>query len=102
NGSLLEQPICSFTAWVKGRAGHRKDLAALFPGQSGSDQRSRPPCGLNDDHADRKSGNQPVTARKVVGPRLPPKWHLRNSSPVDHERLDQFHVLGRIDTVMAT
>src|SRR6476659_7672798 len=30
--SLLEQSVCSFTTWIKGRAGHRKDLAALFSG----------------------------------------------------------------------
>lgn len=100
NSSLLEQSVCSFTAWVKGRAGHRKDLAALFSSQSGRDQRARPSYGLNDDDADRKTGNQPVKARKVVGARLPPKWNLRNSSTVDHERVDQFHVLGRGNTTL--
>jgi hypothetical protein len=37
-----------------------------------------------------------------VGARLPRKRHLRNSGAVDYQSLDQFNVLGRIDTVMAT
>ena len=36
-----------------------------------------------------------------MGTRLPPKRHLRNSGAVNDESLDQFNVLGRIDTVMA-
>ena len=55
---------------VDGGAGNGKDLAVLFQGHSGGDQRAGPGAGLDDDNAPGDPRNQTVATREMAGLRL--------------------------------
>jgi hypothetical protein len=59
--------VGSLRPGVDGGAGDGKDLAVLFQGHSGGDQRPGSGAGLNDDNAPCDARNQPVAAWKMAG-----------------------------------
>ena len=77
--ALLEQPVGAFGARIERRARHREHLAALFAGQARRDQRARAARRFDHHDADRKPGDQPVAARKIVRARLPSERHFGNA-----------------------
>ena len=69
-------------ARIERGARHREHLAALFERHARGDQRAGAARRLDDDHAERQSGDQPVAAREIAGARLPAERHFGDGRAV--------------------
>jgi hypothetical protein len=85
--ALLEQAVCTFGARIERRARHGEDLAPLFAGEARGDQRARPARRLDDDDAERQTGDQAVAPWEVARARLPGERHFRHGGALGDERL---------------
>ena len=99
---MFEQVVAAFSARIEGRAGYCEDLTALLERKPSGDQRARTLCRLHHHDAGCEPGNEPVSARKIAGTRLPSERHLGEEEPLCENGIGQGRVLGRIDLVMSS
>ena len=74
--ALAEQAVRALGPRVERGARHGEDIAALFAGEAGGDERARIQRCLDYDHAARKARDDAVAAREMLGGRLMSHRHF--------------------------
>ena len=88
-------------ARIHRRTRHDEDLAGLFGGVLGGDQRARPGGRLDHDDPGGQAADDAVAAREGPGNRRRPERRLRQQQTERRDRLPQDGVLRRIDLIDA-
>ena len=82
NRAILEQAVGSRPRADRAASPEQRTPAGRFsPGQSCADQRARALGCLDHDKPERQSGDDPVSTRKILRPRLPAEGHFGDDCP---------------------
>ena len=67
NGAILNQPVATIAAGAQDRAGNGKDIAGLFGGKAGCNERAAALCCFDDDHRQTQAADDAVAGWKIAG-----------------------------------
>ena len=98
-GALLDKFVTAASDGRMNGTGNGENLSPLLASEARSDQRTAFGCCLDNQHATRKAGNDPVASREVGGNRRRTKWKFRNHRTVFDKGQRKFLVAGGVDAV---
>ena len=96
--ALADQIVGPLGARIERRARHGQHLASLFAGEARGDQRAGSHLGLDHDHRQGETRDQPVAAREVAGLGLGAGGLSETTQPFSTMAVERA-VFGRIDVV---
>ena len=99
--ALTDQSMASARERIVDRARDREHLAALIAGAARGDQRARAQARFDDERAERKAGDDPVAARKILGPSRSAGRELADQRTARRDARGELAVASRKDEIGA-